>query len=600
MAIRHGHGKIVTDGLVFAYDTGDKVNSYKGKPTTNLATAIQSRGGDVIADPIDLPPLPKHIAPAVYCSSKVVESTTSWQSLFQYNTAISVANGERFIVTAWVYVPEGKTNNRFNINCSVNGSNTGIIQSPYHDLPTGRWVKVLGSYTNNTGAAVSVTSTRIETHTAAEWTGNITCWAANFMIEKGSDLPSAFRGSPATALGSTRSATEGLLDLTNSRSVELSSISFDDSAELVFDGTDDFITSTEQLQATDSFTIEQVVRGMMNEQNSTQNIYGFGWDGRISFRHATGGYSAKTGVLIYNDEGNQSYSVETGDNHLDGNYHHMVATVDGSQTPHPVKVYIDGELVKESTVAAKFGGSRRLVIGAWVDGYGYFNGDIPVGKVYSKVLTEEEVKNNYTHYSGRFGINKAKLLTEYGGWTRFWWYEGMGWPENETETLGHEFGTFNQSHPYGFQRLPSWLTKDNTELLAKDGDGNIYKWDFANTSETAQRVWDSLQNGVMGTWAHRGAFDPTVISGNFHGTTQDTWQYRVSEGVASFLLDDDTCDCKSTLNAGHAMCGGSGWNQTYAQPDGAYLRYGVDTLNDGGCLGPVPERKLELFYRVKG
>ena len=64
------------------------------------------------------------------------------------------------------------------------------------------------------------------------------------------------------------------------------------------------------------------------------------------------------------------------------------------------------------------------------------------------------------------------------------------------------------------------------------------------------------------------------------------------------MLDDDTCDCKSTLNAGHAMCGSS-WNQTYAQPDGAYLRYGVDTLNDGGCRGPVPERTLELFYRLK-
>ena len=46
------------------------------------------------------------------------------------------------------------------------------------------------------------------------------------------------------------------------------------------------------------------------------------------------------------------------------------------------------------------------------------------------------------------------------------------------------------------------------------------------------------------------------------------------------------------------MCG-SGWNQTYAQPDGAYLRYGVDTLNDGGCLGPIPTRRLELFYRLK-
>ena len=37
MAVRHGYGKIAgTDALVFAYDTGDARNSYKGEPTTNL------------------------------------------------------------------------------------------------------------------------------------------------------------------------------------------------------------------------------------------------------------------------------------------------------------------------------------------------------------------------------------------------------------------------------------------------------------------------------------------------------------------------------------------------------------------------------------
>ena len=37
MAVRHGYGKIEgTDALVFAYDTGDIVNSYKGEPTENI------------------------------------------------------------------------------------------------------------------------------------------------------------------------------------------------------------------------------------------------------------------------------------------------------------------------------------------------------------------------------------------------------------------------------------------------------------------------------------------------------------------------------------------------------------------------------------
>ena len=37
MAVAQGYGKTVTSGSVFAYDTGDTVNSYRGEPTTNLA-----------------------------------------------------------------------------------------------------------------------------------------------------------------------------------------------------------------------------------------------------------------------------------------------------------------------------------------------------------------------------------------------------------------------------------------------------------------------------------------------------------------------------------------------------------------------------------
>ena len=35
MAVAQGYGKTVTSGSVFAYDTGDTINSYIGEPTTN-------------------------------------------------------------------------------------------------------------------------------------------------------------------------------------------------------------------------------------------------------------------------------------------------------------------------------------------------------------------------------------------------------------------------------------------------------------------------------------------------------------------------------------------------------------------------------------
>jgi len=36
MAVGTGYSKVTTNGLVFAYDTSDTRNSYRGRPTNNL------------------------------------------------------------------------------------------------------------------------------------------------------------------------------------------------------------------------------------------------------------------------------------------------------------------------------------------------------------------------------------------------------------------------------------------------------------------------------------------------------------------------------------------------------------------------------------
>ena len=73
--------------------------------------------------------------------------------------------------------------------------------------------------------------------------------------------------------------------------------------------------------------------------------------------------------------------------------------------------------------------------------------------------------------------------------------------------------------------------------------------------------------------------------------------YRSENGVASFMLDDDNCDCFSTLNAGHAMCSW-GFNSDF----GVENVYGVGLLNEGGCVskasnGPYETNSLFLYYR---
>lgn len=70
---------------------------------------------------------------------------------------------------------------------------------------------------------------------------------------------------------------------------------------------------------------------------------------------------------------------------------------------------------------------------------------------------------------------------------------------------------------------------------------------------------------------------------------QDSFMYRVQNGVRSLLLDDDNCDCHSTLSMGHGLCG-SGFSTSYG-PSG---RFGV---YDTYCQTPDPKHGLSLYFR---
>ena len=68
--------------------------------------------------------------------------------------------------------------------------------------------------------------------------------------------------------------------------------------------------------------------------------------------------------------------------------------------------------------------------------------------------------------------------------------------------------------------------------------------------------------------------------------------YRMEHGVTSLLLDDDNCDCKTSLNLGHGMCL-AGHSTSY----GPENRFGVDLLYDPGCQAPTPDNGLTLFFK---
>ena len=606
MAIKAGFGGLAgNDALIFGYDIGDLYNSYRGEPTTNLLYAgdpslnsqiTWTNSGEWTALDNDTD-VDKPIIPGIDTSSLKIMSgrsiTTGSQHIgCAYITSLSPST--TYTISVWFRQNRASSNQpyfRTNINNNSLGNFLYNGNTDASTWPVNQWIRI------------SATGTLQADENGA--------YLSNYIGGQVGDkvwyfAPQVEQKSHATALAlGTRSSTQGLLNFRGNNTIDLSSVSFDDNGKILFDGSDDIITfSNNTILPIPNHSFEMIFKTPgYGATESINGLLGLTYGTYVDLRGA-----GTVQYIVYNTDagypGTYTVSLNSGGKSLHTNlYYHVVCCRSENST---AKIYINGQLEAQSGNTGTWSGTdiwsgMTARIGSNPNNSPHnFNGYIDVVNIYNRELTAQEISQNFNNYKRRFaGLDDITDSIDGGGWHRFWWYLGAGWPTGETGAFAHPYGTFSQSSPYGFQRLPSGLTKSNIELLAKDGEGNIYKWDFGNTGTTALAVWNSMYSGTTGSFANGDAFNPTVIAGSFHGVTQDTWQYRVSEGFASFLLDDDTCDCYSTLNAGHAMCGTSGWNQTYAQPDGAYLRYGVDTLNDGGCLGPIPTRRLELFYRVK-
>lgn len=187
-------------------------------------------------------------------------------------------------------------------------------------------------------------------------------------------------------------------------------------------------------------------------------------------------------------------------------------------------------------------------------------------------------------------VRQAKQPSDMGlGWEEFWTHSAGYGRKKDMLGIAHEkdkrncvdkkesFGmTYKEGICYG--RMPPSADIDRTQLLAIDNHGNAFVWRFTHLSNTAKRMWKSMTvgwNGGRGRWPNGQTFNPKkVFRGKFKGVTQDSWQYSDQcSGIRSFALDDDTCYCLTTIEAGKPMCGGG---------CGANV-YGVDKLYDEYC-----------------
>jgi hypothetical protein len=81
-------------------------------------------------------------------------------------------------------------------------------------------------------------------------------------------------------------------------------------------------------------------------------------------------------------------------------YIHMVGTYDNEY----VRLYINGTLIQTVQFTGGFERQNTFRIGNEVNRSYFMSGEIPVVKLYNKVLTATEITNNYNGYKSRYGL----------------------------------------------------------------------------------------------------------------------------------------------------------------------------------------------------
>lgn len=143
-----------------------------------------------------------------------------------------------------------------------------------------------------------------------------------------------------------------------------------------------------------------------NTDQQSENIYGGGFDSRTSFYMSPGGTSESDGVLLYSNVGStNAYSTNPGGGN-DGKWHMRAYTVTGPDVGiQTAKYYRDATLI--STVNSNPshdspGGTGVMRWGSWTGGYGNLKGHLNGFTYYERVLSEEEILQNYLATKTRY------------------------------------------------------------------------------------------------------------------------------------------------------------------------------------------------------
>jgi hypothetical protein len=401
MAVANGYGKVATSGSVFMYDTGDTRNSYTGEPTTNLLPNGVAAGHNSGA-----------YGNVVTVTDATTEKGPGWKK-------VTISNrGNNFRIIQWTYI-EMSANVTYCHSAEFDWGNMrdkGYFIYFDGNGTGGRTYYRPGNYSSAGSEQINSTMPNgkfagtilhTATHTHAFFIGNYSInvsglndyfYYKEFQVEVNLH--------PTQFTTGTRSSTQGLLSLVGNSTFDLSYVSFDSNAQMIFDGTNDYVPITLSTSI-GVYCLEMVWYNNNAIPNNDTVIGGpttyqtpIEFNGNGSGVHLgawTGGMTNEA-IHIWGGGGATSNRVAAA-----VGYHHVVFNWNGTT----YDIWVDGvnttTYYQNGTTPAGLITATSIKLGRDVDNY-CFNGQIPVTKIYNRTLSSAEVRQNYNKYKTRFNL----------------------------------------------------------------------------------------------------------------------------------------------------------------------------------------------------
>jgi hypothetical protein len=330
---------------------------------------------------------------------------------------------------------------------------------------------------------------------------------------------------PLTGTGSALSFTTGLISTNKTYNVYAKS----QSAYLDFDGTDDYVlsTNTAGIPAGNSpYTIEALIKP--DAVNSSGTIVSWGNHGTnneaCSFRLA--GTGQLTNYWWAND-----ITVGAG-NLADGAWHHVAATYNGTTR----SIYVDGVLVGSDTPSGlNITVTNNLTVGGALFSNGttfnFYKGGIDEVRVWNIARTQAEISAN---------MNNSLLGSESGLSVYYKFTDGTGSATTKDLAGGNNNGTLtnmNAATAWQYYSAPCTLQMSTTPSFT------------INALPTVSTASVTICTGNTATLTPSGASTYTITGGTFTVSPTSTTSYSVTGTSAVGCISSNTAVTTVSVNA---------------------------------------------------